>query len=109
MAKEISTYISILRTEDAFEIPAFEQCLSSSTVAFKDIIGTLDELTKAVQDRNFTTASSWTANAWKDIMTAEKSCRGDDGQPEIPQLSSYMDELRKLLRIISAFFGRIRT
>lgn len=103
MAKEIHSFISILRKEDDFGIPVFERCLDSSTVAIGDIIGKLDELTKAIQDRNFIDVGSWIADAWTDIATAEESCTGDDGQPEIPQLSGYMDELSKLLRIISVF------
>ncbi|KAJ4798573.1 hypothetical protein LUZ62_049819 [Rhynchospora pubera] len=107
LTNKIHDFVSSLEKKSAFSTPAFERCLKSSAVAIKGIAGRLNDLAKAVRDRSYADVSLWFFEAWTDLETAEQSCTGHNGQPQIPQLSRYLDDLRRLLRIILVFFGII--
>lgn len=62
----------------------------------------LNDLAQAVHNRSFADVGVWISDAWTDAMSAGKICTGHHGQPKIPQLSNLINDLRKMLRVISA-------
>jgi hypothetical protein len=93
-----------MEEETAFAEPSYEQCLKSSAVAVKDIVEQLNHLAEAVRNRSFADVSVWISDAWTDAMSAEKICTCQHGQPKIPQLANLINDLRKMLRVISTLF-----
>jgi hypothetical protein len=93
-----------MEEETALAVPSYEQCLKSSAVAIKDIVEQLYHLAEAVRTRSFADVSVWISDAWTDATSAENICTGNQGQPKIPQLSNLINDLRKMLRVISALF-----